>query len=64
MDRRLDRADLTEKFHSRKYFGAGWNKTIDEQDLPRGKLELKAFIYDVQTRQVTPLDKTITISNL
>lgn len=64
MDHRFDRADLAEKFHSRKYFGAGWNKTINEQDLPRGKLEFKAFVYDVQTRQVTPLDKTIIISNL
>lgn len=59
----FDRADLTERFHSRKYFAAGWEKTIDERDLPRGKLELKAFVYDVQTRQVTPLDKTIIISN-
>lgn len=59
----FDRADLTEKFHSRKYFGAGWEKTIDEQDLPLGKLELRAFVYDVQTRQVTSLDKTIMISN-
>ncbi|HLX72934.1 MAG TPA: hypothetical protein VKV04_25195 [Verrucomicrobiae bacterium] len=63
MDHRFDRTDLVEAFHSRKYFGAGWNKTIDEQDLPRGKLELKAFVYDVQTRQVTPLGKAITVSN-
>lgn len=63
MDGRSDRSDLIEKFDSRKYFEAGWNKTIDEKDLPRGKLELKAFVYDVQTRQVTPLDKTIIISN-
>jgi hypothetical protein len=58
------RMDLTEEFHSRKYFAAGWETTIDKRDLPRGKLELKAFVYDVQTRQVTPLDKTIEISNL
>lgn len=58
-----DRADLPEEFQSRKYFEAGWSKTIDERDLPRGKLELKAFVYDVQTRQVTPLDMTIIISN-
>lgn len=64
MDRRSRREDLIEKFHSQKYFVAGWTKTIDEQDLPRGKLELKALVYDVQTRQVTPLDKTILISNL
>lgn len=64
MDHRFDRTDLVEEFHSRKYFGSGWNKTIDERDLPHGKLELKAFVYDVQTRQVTPLDKTIMISNL
>ena len=63
MDGRSDRSDLIEKFHSRNYFQAGWDKTIDEKDLPQGKLELKAFVYDDQTRQLTPLDKTITISN-
>jgi hypothetical protein len=63
MDQRFERADLAAKFHDRAYSAAGWQKTIRVRDLPKGALTLKAFAYDVQTRQVTPLQNEMHLDN-
>jgi hypothetical protein len=63
MDDRFMRPDLVAKFHDRIYFTAGWEKTIHTQDLPKGALTLKAWTYDVQTRQVAPLQNEVNFDN-
>ena len=63
MDSRFGRADLVAKFHDRAYVAAGWQKAIRPQDLPKGALTLKAWAYDVQTRQVTPLQNEFHLDN-
>jgi hypothetical protein len=63
MDSRFARADLAAKFHDRAYVASGWQKTIRPQGLPKGALTLKAWAYDVQTRQVTPLQNEFHLDN-
>jgi hypothetical protein len=63
MDSRFGRADLVAKFHDRAYVAAGWQKTIHRQGLPKGALTLKAWAYDVQSRQVTPLQNEFPLDN-
>jgi hypothetical protein len=63
MDERLVRPDLVEKFHDRNYFTTGWQKTISVQDLPKCALTLKAWAYDVQTRQVMLLQNEMHFDN-
>jgi hypothetical protein len=63
MDSRFERAGLVAKFHDRAYVAAGWQKAIRPQDLPKGALTLKAWAYDVQTRQVTPLQNEFHLDN-
>jgi hypothetical protein len=63
MDNRFARPDLVAKFHDRIYFTAGWEKNIRTQDLPKGALTLKAWAYDVQTRQVAPLQNEVNFDN-
>jgi hypothetical protein len=63
MDDRFLRSDLVAKFDDRIYFMAGWEKTLRTQDLPKGALTLKAWAYDVQTRQVAPLQNEVNFDN-
>jgi hypothetical protein len=63
MDDRFMRPELAAKFHDQVYFTAGWEKTIRTADLPKGALTLKAWAYDVQTRQVTPLQNEVNFDN-
>lgn len=63
MDERVGRPDLAAKFHGPVHIADGWEKIIRAQDLPQGVLTLKAWAYDVQTRQLMPLQTEMRLDN-
>ena len=61
MDNRFGRRDLVAKFGDPVFLPSGWRTTIRWQDLPPGARVLKAWAYDTETRQLTPLQGEIQI---
>jgi hypothetical protein len=63
MDQRLVRRDLVLKLGGKSYLLAGWRKTGSLHDLPKGQLKVKAWAFDVNSRQVALLVNDVDIDN-
>jgi len=63
IDLRLVRTDLVKKNHDPVFLLAGWQKTCPLADLPKGKLLVKAWSYDLATGRLTPLANEVHLLN-
>lgn len=62
-DQRLVRPDLVQQNHDPAYLYAGWEKIIHLTDLPKGKLRIKLWVYDVADDTITTLPGDIDLKN-
>jgi hypothetical protein len=63
IDQRLKRGDLVEKFHDHAFLLAGWQKTCPLADLPKGALTVKAWSFNVESNDLTPLANEARLDN-